>query len=268
MQIIPVCKSIGGNCMKKRILYSSMLTCIFIFSPAFLVKFDATSQNTNNQVNISQEIKDEEIVSVFSSNTCFKKTYYINAAEVYAYENPGENQKISFTAMENDAVISYKEDNGYIYCEESNNGKKGWIKNTKENLKVNIDKKTEYVIDVCISSQRMKVFKKDKLLKDIACSTGILGNSDTETPLGTFYIQTKGNYFFSGKYQEGGRYYIKFFSDYLIHSIPVDKNGNIIEEERKKIGNPASHGCIRISMNDSKWVYDNIPQGSEVSIHY
>ena len=253
--------------MKKRILYSSMLTCIFIFSPAFLVKFNTPLQS-NSPIDISQEIKEEESVSVFSSNTCYKKTYYINADKVNAYINPQEQQKVSFTAVRDEAVISYKEDNGYIYCEESNNGKKGWIKNTKENLKPNVDKKTEYVIDVCISNQKMKVYKKNKLLKEISCSTGILGDSDTETPLGTFYIQSKGNYFFSGKYQEGGRYYIKFFSNYLIHSIPVDKNGNIIEEESKKIGNPASHGCIRISMNDSKWVYDNIPQGSEVSIHY
>jgi lipoprotein-anchoring transpeptidase ErfK/SrfK len=114
----------------------------------------------------------------------------------------------------------------------------------------------------------MRVLKDGKVIKEADCSTGELGNSDTETPLGTFDIQSKGEYFFSNKYQEGARYYIKFFSNYLIHSIPVDKKGNIIEEEKVKIGTPVSHGCIRIAMADSKWVYDNIPQGSQIMIHY
>jgi len=254
--------------MRKRIIYSSMLTCIFIFSPAFMVKFNTPVQNQNETVAISQKIEKEDAISVFSSKTCFKKTYYINADKVYAYINPYEEQKVAFTVSKDDAVVSYKEDNGYIYCEEGKSGKKGWIKKTKENLKGTINSKTEYVIDVCITNQKMKIYKKDKLLKQISCSTGIIGDSDTETPLGTFNIQSKGMYFFSNKYQEGGRYYIKFFSNYLIHSIPVDSKGNIIEEEKKKIGNPASHGCIRISMEDSKWVYDNIPQGSQITIHY
>ncbi|MGE5628743.1 MAG: L,D-transpeptidase family protein [Solirubrobacterales bacterium] len=252
--------------MKKRIIYSSILTCIFIFLPAFLVKFSA--QPPANTVDISREIKQEEAVAVFSSKTCFKKTYYINADKVQVFDSPIEGHKEIFTLAKDEAVISIKEQNGYIYCEEGKDGKTGWIKNTTENLKGNIDKGTTYIVDVNITTQKMKIYKKEKIIKEMSCSTGIIGNQDTETPLGTFYLQSKGEYFFSSKYQEGGRYYIKFFSNYLIHSIPVDKKGNIIEGEKNKIGIPVSHGCIRISMKDSKWVYDNVPQGSKIIIHY
>ena len=31
--------------------------------------------------------------------------------------------KYLYTAKEDDVIVSYKENNGYIYCEENNNGK-------------------------------------------------------------------------------------------------------------------------------------------------
>ena len=254
----------------KRIIYSSILTCIFIFSPAFMVKFSAPEpvKTQSQTVDISREIENQDIIAVFSSNTCYKKTYYINADKVNAYTSPGETGQVAFTVKRDDPVISYKEESGYAYCEEGISGKKGWIKKNNENLKGNTDNKTKYIIDVSITNQKMKILKDGKVVKESDCSTGELGDSETETPLGTFNIQSKGEYFFSNKYQEGARYYIKFFSNYLIHSIPVDKKGNIIEEEKSKIGNPVSHGCIRISMENSKWVYENVPQGSQIMIHY
>ncbi|MBK1811184.1 L,D-transpeptidase [Clostridium sp. YIM B02505] len=53
---------------------------------------------------------------------------------------------------------------------------------------------------------------------------------------------------------------------YLFHSLPVDSNGHIIEEEAAKLGTPASHGCIRLIPNDAFWFYENIPKGSDVEI--
>jgi hypothetical protein len=117
--------SIGGKCMK-RIIYSSILTCIFIFSPAFMVKFSSPEpvKNQSNTVDISREIEYQDIITVFSSNTCYKKTYYVNADKVYAYGSPGEGQQIAYTVLKDEPVISYKEQNGYVYCEEGTNGKK------------------------------------------------------------------------------------------------------------------------------------------------
>ena len=34
-----------------------------------------------------------------------------------------------------------------------------------------------------------------------------------------------------------------------------------------KLGRPASHGCIRMTLQDAKWIYDNLGAGVEVWIH-
>jgi lipoprotein-anchoring transpeptidase ErfK/SrfK len=262
--------------VKKTVIYSIILTCIFIFAPAFMVQLDENTQQTINNDDINKNNNDKKIdikdttndISIFSSKTCFKKTYYINKEKVNVYEDSSGKDKIIFTLPKDDVVVAYQENNGYLYCEENKDGKKGWIKKNSDNLKGEIYKKTEYTLDINLTNQNISVIKKDKVLKKVQCSTGILGDQETETPLGIFNVQCKGEYFYSNKYQEGARYYIKFFSNYLIHSIPVDKKGNIIEDEKKKIGFPASHGCIRISIHDAEWIYNNIPEGSSVIIHY
>ncbi|WP_313885237.1 L,D-transpeptidase [Clostridium sp. DJ247] len=35
----------------------------------------------------------------------------------------------------------------------------------------------------------------------------------------------------------------------------MNLKGNIMEDEKSKIGFPASHGCIRISIQDAEWIY-------------
>jgi lipoprotein-anchoring transpeptidase ErfK/SrfK len=280
--------------MKKNIIICTVFTLFFIFAPPFLVKYDKSQeissaetskksevnlQNTNietekddskasqNKSDKEKETKKEEDITTFSSNTCFKKTYYISGERVNMYEDSSGKDKVIAYLKKNDVIVAYEEKNGYIYCE-NNFGKKGWIRKTKDNLTGNNYKSTQYKVDVDLSNQKITITKDNKSIKTILCSTGKIGDSDTETPIGVFYVQEKGSYFYSSKYNQGAKYFIKFFSNYLIHSIPTDKNGNIIEEEKKKLGIPVSHGCIRVPMEDSKWIYDNIPKGSMVEIHY
>lgn len=282
--------------MKRSIIICTVFTLFFIFAPPFLVKYDksqeiskveaskkdeANLENTtvekddnkisdnksgNEKENIKENKKEEDITT-FSSNTCFKKTYYISGERVNMYEDCNGKDKVITYLKKNDVVVAYEEKNGYIYCE-NNSGKKGWIRKNKDNLTGNNYKTTQYKVDVNLTNQKIIVTKDNKSIKTILCSTGIIGDSDTETPIGVFYVQEKGSYFYSSKYNQGAKYFIKFFSNYLIHSIPTDKKGNIIEEEKKKLGIPVSHGCIRVPMEDSKWIYDNIPKGSMVEIHY
>ncbi len=262
--------------MKKTIIFSFMLTCIFIFAPAFMVQFDDNSYSkvnmetlnkNNNKIDLDKKVISED-VAIFSSNTCFKKTYYVAADKIDVYEDNSGKGKILFKLLKDDVVVAYKNEKGYVFCEENKEGKRGWIKYNKDNLKGIVYRKTEYTLDVNLIKQNINVIKGESIIKNIQCSTGIIGDQDTETPLGIFYVQTKGEYFYSNKYKEGARYYIKFFSNYLIHSIPVDEKGNIIEDERKKIGFPSSHGCIRISIQDAEWIYKNIPENSAVIVHY
>jgi len=42
----------------------------------------------------------------------------------------------------------------------------------------------------------------------------------------------------------------------------------MIAEEAGKIGIPASHGCVRMALEDAKWFYETLPLGIKVTIHY
>lgn len=122
-----------------------------------------------------------------------------------------------------------------------------------------------YEIKVNIAEQRTYIYKNNTLLKKFICSSGL----DASTPNGTYYINDSyGKSFFNPKYQSGAKYWVGFIdSIYLFHSVPIDENGNFIEEERKKLGSPASHGCIRLSDENAFWFYENIPSGSKVIIN-
>ncbi len=56
----------------------------------------------------------------------------------------------------------------------------------------------------------------------------------------------------------------------LFHSVPYTTNGekdSLEYEEFNKLGKTASAGCIRLSVTDAKWVYDNLPFGTMVVIY-
>ncbi len=232
-------------------------------------------KNENISSNKNNTLKEESIpasvvvddIYAYSSKYCFKKTLYTAKDGINIYENPNGNSKIVRTLSENEPLVVYNETEDYLYCEESTLGLTGWVKKSSS-FKKYFDYKDQYSISVNLTDQNLKVYKDDKLLKDMPCSTGITGNKDTETPIGKFKIILRGEEFFSEKFNQGAKYYLQFFGDYLIHSVPVDKNGNIIKEEEEKLGEAVSHGCIRVPMEDAKWLYDNIPDGGEVYIHY
>ncbi len=122
----------------------------------------------------------------------------------------------------------------------------------------------KYRIEVSISEQKVRIYDNDTLIKNWTVSTG----ENNSTPLGDFTIQNRGEWFFSEKYQEGAMWWVSFkdWGIYLFHSVPMDRNQNIIQEEADKLGSPASHGCIRLRVEHAKWIYDNIPEGTPVHI--
>ncbi|MGG7179169.1 L,D-transpeptidase [Clostridium paraputrificum] len=138
------------------------------------------------------------------------------------------------------------------------------LSNTNINT-LGLESITSYLIHVDIPNQKTYIYKgsKDKwqITKTFTCSTGIEGE---ETPQGIYTIKEKGKWFFSDKYQQGGKYWVQFYGDYLFHSLPYDKTqSNVVDYT---LGKPSSHGCIRLPDEDSKWIYDTIPAGSKVII--
>lgn len=126
-------------------------------------------------------------------------------------------------------------------------------------------KQSDYRIDVDVSDQIVKIYYQDAEIKQFTASTG----TNDSTPLGDFEIQNRGEWFFSDKYQQGAKYWVSFkdWGVYLFHSVPMDEQKNIIAEEAAKLGTQASHGCVRLEVENAKWLYDTIPQGTKVHIH-
>ncbi|MDD5658636.1 MAG: L,D-transpeptidase [Actinomycetota bacterium] len=123
---------------------------------------------------------------------------------------------------------------------------------------------SNYLIEVSLSEQKVRVFYKDNLLKEVVCSSGA---PQTPTPKGVFKISDKIKYSWLPQYDVGAYYFVRFFKSYLFHSTPFDKDGNLIEEDQKNLGKPVSHGCVRLDINEAKWLYETVPSGTMVKIY-
>ncbi|MBE3090548.1 MAG: L,D-transpeptidase [Actinobacteria bacterium] len=120
-------------------------------------------------------------------------------------------------------------------------------------------------IDVNLTAQLVSVYYNDNLIKSLKCSGG---TAENPTILGTFTTNQKIYYAWVPKFNQGAYYWVRFYGAYLFHSVPFDKNRNMIAEEASKIGTPASHGCVRMALEDAKWFYETLPLGIKVTIHY
>ncbi|MCL2321292.1 MAG: L,D-transpeptidase [Oscillospiraceae bacterium] len=227
---------------------------------------NSTSITNSTEAIVPASAPANDDIYAYSSKSCFLKTLYTAANGTEMYELANSDSKVLKVLSSNEPLIVYKDLGDFLYCEESE-GVTGYVKKTSS-FKKTLDYASDYLINVDLTNQNLKIYDGSNLIKQMLCSTGTFGNQNTETPLGKFKIQVRGKDFFNTSLNEGAKYYLQFFGDYLIHSTPVDENGKIIETEVEKLGSPVSHGCIRVSMEDAKWLYENVPDGGEVFIHY
>ena len=82
------------------------------------------------------------------------------------------------------------------------------------------------------------------------------------TPKGLFSVGSKGYVFGSGY---ACYWYTQFYGDYLMHSLLHYPGTFTLMEDT--LGRQASQGCVRLEINNAKWVYDNIPYGTAVYIY-
>lgn len=128
-----------------------------------------------------------------------------------------------------------------------------------------------YKLVVDISDQRVYVYQwtgsdYTTCVGEMICSTGTKGN---ETPLGTYQA--------AGATGTGEWYWFKDFNCYakwgyriiggiLFHSVIYSKGKVLNKTSVKKLGRPASHGCIRLKVEHAKWIYENCAAGTTVVI--
>lgn len=124
-------------------------------------------------------------------------------------------------------------------------------------------------VEVSLGKQIVYVFLDNQVFASFYCSAGIGG--ENATPVGRFFIEPqRGTWYWSKKYECGIKYWISFAGngEYLFHSTPTDKDGNVLPYSEYLIGTPASHGCIRLSEDNALWFYNNVPTGAPVDIYY
>lgn len=129
-------------------------------------------------------------------------------------------------------------------------------------------------LNVLVKIKQNKVFIKDgnQTIYTMYCSAGKIDPATHKsfTPTGHFKIQAEnGDSFYNNNLKEGANNWISFKDHgvYLFHSVPTDQNGNYKSKAAVKLGQqPDSHGCIRLSVPDSKWFKNNIPVNTLVTI--
>lgn len=100
--------------------------------------------------------------------------------------------------------------------------------------------------------------------KAMICSTGLYN----ATPRGTYQISTKYIWrdLYGGVY---GQYATRIHGGILFHSVPYYKKSknSLCTDKYNKLGQQASMGCVRLTVEDAKWIAENCPAGTTVEIY-
>ena len=96
-----------------------------------------------------------------------------------------------------------------------------------------------------------------RLDRRMRCSTGA---PRTPTVIGTFTVGIRGYSFNGSNYT--CYYYTQFYKDYLFHSIVYHIGTFRVLDGR--IGYSVSAGCVRLEIDNAKWIHDTVPSESTV----
>ncbi len=121
---------------------------------------------------------------------------------------------------------------------------------------------TPYLILVDNSANRVGVYRGGRgswtKVRFMTCSSG---KPSTPTVRGTFSVGSKG-YSFGENKGYSCYYWTQFHGDYLFHSILYNPYTRVVQDGR--LGASLSHGCVRLAIDDAKWIHDTIPRGTTV----
>ena len=109
-----------------------------------------------------------------------------------------------------------------------------------------------YIIHVDVEQKRLSLFQGSRLVKTYTVATGAW---DTPTPVGIFAITHR----FSGEM-------CGFGTCFLGLNVPWGNYGIHGTNKPESIGSNASHGCIRMNVQDAEELYRLAPNGTKVVI--
>lgn len=132
------------------------------------------------------------------------------------------------------------------------------------------DTEPEYIIYVnrtenCVTVMERLANGIGSVVKVMACSCGVDGH---RTPEGTFRTSDYYDWreLIDGSY---GRYAVRFNNRILFHSVPYTQpSPDALEwDQYNLLGENASLGCVRLAVEDIKWIHDNCRPGTIVVVY-
>ena len=125
-----------------------------------------------------------------------------------------------------------------------------------------------YKLVVDVSDQKVYVYQwtGDRYEGPVSTFTCATGKKDTPTPLGTYQAGGKagGEWYYFKDFNCYAKWAYQIVGGILFHSNTVNKPKG--KPSNGGLGHRASHGCVRMKVEEVKWIYDNCPEGTTVVI--
>ena len=197
-----------------------------------------------------------------TSHSCKKYYYQSNGRMKYGWQAVGSN---AYYFEQKTGVMkpyTFKKSNGYWLAYDSNG------KQVKD-LRSAFNNASSYVIKVNKPMNAVTVYIQygdgsyTVPLVAFICSTG------ADTPTGTFYTPDKWRWLrMMGP--SWGQWVTQITGDYLFHSVyynSANNNNTLSVSAYNNLGKQVSHGCIRLTAGDAKWIYDHCALETKVVIY-
>lgn len=133
-----------------------------------------------------------------------------------------------------------------------------------------VDTRPDYAVYVnrALNCVTVKLENEDGSLTPVKAMVCSCGREESETPEGTF--RTSDYYEWRRMVDDTfGRYAVRFNGKILFHSVPyIEESPDTLKwEEYNRLGENASLGCVRLTAEDAKWIYDNCKRGTKVVVY-
>ncbi len=234
-----------------------LIVILLIIAVNAVVFNDTNSQNNvfenNIKENIAQKEKEEEnIIKVVIDDK----------------NNDDENNKNENNNSNNDNNQDDENKNNPNGPEQGEEN----VNNKDNDNKIDTTKKDKntYYIKINNKANVVTIYTKDTKGKYTVPVKAMICSIGTATPKSGVYRTSD---MYTWRLLQGdvyGQYAVRITGHILFHSVPYQKRAKDTLEwwEYDKLGTDASLGCIRLTVEDAKWIYDNCPKGTQVEFYY
>ncbi|MBP3426697.1 MAG: peptidoglycan-binding protein [Clostridia bacterium] len=134
-------------------------------------------------------------------------------------------------------------------------------------------KPAKYTLMVDVANQITRAYTYDEsgeytvLVREMICSTGTTKNP---TPLGTTIMPSKrARWGYFPTWDSHAQYLTRIDSANAFHSVlySAADETTLSVKSYEDLGSRASHGCVRLYVQDAKWIYDNCGAGTIITVY-